>query len=137
MPDPPDAFLQGFVRTFFQKSWNVQNWKIRTKEYVLCNLNEFSHVVEEHRKKNGDLDAVFQYFVVLTDLTKNMDKPLKKMPDLPASFFQGFAHTFFQKSWNDENWKIRTKECVLCNMNEFSHVAEENCKTNEDLDADF
>ena len=79
-------------------------------------------------QESGDLDADFEYFGVLTDLTKNVDKPLKKMPDLPGAFFQGFGQTFFQKSWNDVNWKIRTKECVLCNLNEFSHVSEENRK---------
>ena len=79
-------------------------------------------------QKNEDLDADFLFFVVLTDLTEIMDKPLKKMPDLPDSFFQGFVHTFFQKSWHDENLKMRTNQCVFCNLNEFSQVAEENRK---------
>ena len=54
-------------------------------------------------QKSEDLDADLQLFVVLTDLTKIMDKPLKKMPDLRDDFFKGWSTLFFKSHGTTKN----------------------------------
>ena len=98
MPHLPDFLFQVFAHTFLSKF--MERRKLQNPHQGMCFLQPqrvFPHG-RGKSQKSEDLDADFQFFVALTDLTKIMDKPLKKMPHLPNSFFQGFVHTFFFKN---------------------------------------
>jgi len=89
----------------------------------------------EKSKKSEDFDADFQFFNVLTHLIKIVEKPLKKMPDLPDFFSRVCPHSVSKVM---ERRKVENPHQGMCFLQPQQVFPRGREKSKiEDRDADF
>ena len=110
MPDLPDFFSRVGPHSF---SKVMERRKIESPHQGMCfcNPNKFSHVAEKNHKKVKILMGTFNFSMCLQIRKKIVDKPLKKMPDLPDFFSRVCPHS---DSKVMERRKVENPHQVMC-----------------------